>query len=218
MFARFLLVGAVAAIASASPLMITFTGIGDGMLGTNSFTQADFTLTFNSDTTDVSHPSSIPVDWATPSGTPGMFMIMVPSGPTYTGVFTGDQSVFLHPNPEDDLGLWHYNGADWIAENSAAFATYDLMSSIGPVTSTNNGWPGVLSNGMGGNFGFATSDGNFVLSNITTMTATATVSAGGGGGNGGATATPEPSSALLFSIGGGALLFGSLRRKRAGIK
>src|SRR5579883_906609 len=139
MIARFLLVGAaVAALASASPLTITFSGVADGVLGTNSFTQANFTLTFNSDTTDVTNPSAEPVDWSTPSATPGSFVIVVPSGPTYTGTFTGDQAVFDHPSPNNDIGIWHYNGDDVIAKQEAAFASYNLMSSLGPINDGNN--------------------------------------------------------------------------------
>ncbi|MBZ5605078.1 MAG: PEP-CTERM sorting domain-containing protein [Acidobacteriia bacterium] len=208
MIARLLLIGAAAALASASPLTITFSGVADGVLGGTSFTQADFTLTFTSDTTDVNHPSGIPEDWSTPSATPGNFVIIVPMGPTYMGTFTDDQAVFVHPSPEDDVGVWHYNSMDWLAKQEAAFASYDLMSSLGPISDGSNAWPGSLPNGSGGDFGFSTTSGDFFLENVSSLSFTADVSGGG------TTANPEPSSGVMLSLGAGALAVGLIRKRQ----
>src|SRR5262249_21180669 len=90
MMVRFLLIGLLAAIASANPLTLTFTGTADGKLGDVIFTQKLFTLIFTSDTALLVRPSEIPVDWSTPAGTFGTFFIVGVGG----GTFMDDQAVF----------------------------------------------------------------------------------------------------------------------------
>jgi hypothetical protein len=218
MIARFILIGAVAALASASPLTVTFTGVADGALGTTSFTQADFTITFTSDTTDIIRLPTDTLqpltDWSTPSGTPATFSIMIPMGATLGGTLTDTQAVFAHPSPEMDLGIWHYNANDFIAKQDPAFATYDLTSSIGPISTGTNAWPDILTNCGGNDCGFSTSAGHLTLSNITAMTATADVTASGPTPTPPG-AVPEPSTGLLFALGIGGIAAGRGFRKRA---
>ncbi len=213
MISRFLLLGVAAVLASASPITLTFTGVADGVLGSTSFTQADFTIVFTSDTDDLSRPPSFPVDWSTPAGTPGIFAIMISGGPILTGSFTDDQAVFVHPAPENDIGIWHYNTADWLAKQDSAFSSYDLRSSIGPVSTGVNGWPGVLPDpAIPGSTDshFTTTEGNFVLSNVSSLTFTADVTPGAPTPS----TVPEPSTATFLLMGIGGLVAGTLRRKR----
>jgi len=211
MISRLILFG-VAALASASPITLTFTGTADGVLGSTSFTQADFTLVFNSDTDLVMQPVSVPEDWSTPSGTPATFMILISPTMMLSGSFTDDQAVFAHPDPEDDIGIWHFASPDWLAKKNTVFGTYDLKSSLGPISDGVNAWPGIFPNPEvpgSSDAGFSTTLGNFVLSDVSALTFTADVAAPG------SDATPEPSTATFLWIGIGGLVVGNLFRKRS---
>lgn len=198
---RFLAFALVAGFASASPITLTFTGTADGMLGTTSFTQQEFTIIFTTDTSDVVHPSAIPVDWSTPMGTLASFVITGVS----TGTFIDDQAVFVHPSPENDIGIWHYNAADWVAKTESAFASYDLQSSIGPISDGVNAWPGIFDAPFTVDVG-GTHE-SFVLSNITDMTFSAEVTSVPSG-------VPEPSTAMLLSLGIAGIAAGRFRRRK----
>jgi|SRR5579872_2246901 len=197
MIVRLLLFGMIAAMASASTVTYTFGGVSDGTVGTQGFTQADFTIIFTSDTSDVSHPSAIPADWSTPSGTPAIFMI---SG-IGMGTLLDNQAVFVHPNPENDVGIWHYNSADFLAKQESVFSTYDLKSSLGPISDGVNAWPAVFPGGA-----FNTSMGSLVLSNVSELSFTADVT--------NVARAPEPSTGMLLSMGIGGIVLGTRFRKR----
>lgn len=197
---RALLFGMIAALAQATPITYIFSGTADGQLGDIAFTQKDFTLAFTSDTTDLVHPPAIPVDFSTPAGTSAVFIIT----DVGSGTFTDDQAVFTHPSPEDDIGVWHYNTADWLAKQDPAFAAYDLASNIGPITTgVNNGLP--IFNGVDNHF--TTTAGNFVLSNVTALSFTAELSSP-------TTGVPEPATGTMLSLGIAGVLIG-LRSRRS---
>ena len=120
-----------ASFALADPLEVIFSGTGSGTLGTETFTDSDFTLTFFSDTSVLSTLACCPHDITTPKGTPAEFTI---SG-IGSGSLTGNQAVFVNP-AEDDLGIWVHGSPDFLTLGNFAFATYNLASDIGPIGGT----------------------------------------------------------------------------------
>ena len=170
----------LAGIAAASPLAITFSGIGNGSVGAQAFMSAAFTFTFTSDTSAVVVPSCCATDFSTPAGTPATFSI----AGIGSGTLTSDQAVFANTNPAVlTVGMWHFEMPDVLDLSRLAFANYDLSTSIGPIFVDA---PFAFSNG------FSTTLGDFVLDSATNVTYAATVST---------TEVPEPSSLALFISG-----------------
>ena len=122
----------LAALASADPISITFSGTGSGSVGGTSYNSAAFTFTFESDTNLITTPACCATVFTMPGGTPATFWI----AGIGSGTFMGDQAVFANPSPNElAVGIWHYNMPDWLDLSSSAFANYDLSTSLGPVAS-----------------------------------------------------------------------------------
>src|SRR5437016_3886743 len=122
----------LAALATADPLTITFSGTGSGSVGGNSYASSAFTFTFQSDTNQITTPPCCATAFTTPRGTPATFWI----AGIGSGTFMGDQAVFSNPSPNElAVGIWHYDMPDWLVLSSSAFANYNLSTSLGPVSS-----------------------------------------------------------------------------------
>ena len=153
----------LAALASADPLTITFSGTGSGSVGGHSYDSAAFTFTFESDTNLITTPSCCATAFTTPGGTPATFWI----AGIGSGTFTGNQAVFANPSPNElAAGIWHYNVSDWLSLSSNAFANYRLSTSLGPVSSPV---------AFAFNDSFASSLGTLTLSSASGVTYTAVV-------------------------------------------
>jgi len=183
--------------AGAVPITYTFSWTGlSGSLNGTTFSNAPYVFTFTSDTTLLVHPSVVPVDWSTPTGTPGTFNI---NSGQFTGSFTDDQAVFTHPAPEDNIGIWHFNCCDWLTKGDPAFANYNLASNVSVSTGINS----VIANSF-----FSTSAGALGLTGTTvdSLTFTAALTA--------PSAVPEPSTLTLLLFGVAGLIVGVARRNR----
>jgi len=191
LFTGFLL----AALASADPLTITFSGTGSGSIGGTPYDSAAFIFTFDSDTDLIATPPCCATDFTTPGGTPATFWI----DGIGSGTFMGDQAVFANPSPTElAVGIWHYDIPDWLVLSSSAFVSYDLSTSLGPLVSP---------------VAFAFSDpfpssmGTFYLDSVSGVTYTAIVGSGIGA------STPEPASVAL--LGTALLVVCTLLRRRS---
>jgi hypothetical protein len=159
--------------ARATLLTYTFTAIGSGSLGANTFSNASFTITTTADTNQVtSLGGSIVV--------PDLTATVCVSG-FETATFT-----FATKNVDNQgLSRAGLSGEFFPAilfEDNAAFSTYDLTTPIGPLT-------GPPSFNSGANF--PTTAGNFSLRAVSDVTFEATT----------AQAAPEPSLLALLGIG-----------------
>jgi len=231
MYVRLLLLALAAAIVSATPLTISFIGIGSGTLGTTSFVDQSFSFVFNTDTSSLIYgPSSEPTDWATPSDTSAVFNVanvlnasLVSLGPIANDALGSTQSVFVHPTPEDRVGIWMYNDVDWLtltdgptgSPDTSPLANYNLQSNLTlnlPASAAT--LVGTLEDNP-----MPTADGNLLFSSIEpdstitfkaqlnpTVTTTPPVPSD-------STAAPEPSTLSLLLLGSGGILAGSIRRR-----
>ncbi|HWZ31166.1 MAG TPA: PEP-CTERM sorting domain-containing protein [Bryobacteraceae bacterium] len=189
------LAGMVVLIASCSQagiLSITHTGVGSGTIGTTTFTNASFTITDLADTA------------ARQSFTGGFFIDDLSASIAITGVgtfmFTTGTRTFVNQS-NDTVGFSRAGnlGADLFnGPTNAAFATWDMLSGIGPISGVGSllQWSSSAVNTSGGVLVFAngSSDTRFQ----------ATLSG-----------VPEPSSIALVGIGAIGLLGLALRRKGA---
>jgi hypothetical protein len=174
--------------ARADPITYTFTGTASGSLGANAFTNASFTIVSTADTSQV-----------TMTG-PGIFHIpdltaTVSVAGLGTAAFTIPTINVSNQNlpgagfsaPDQDLAI--------LFELNQAFASYDLTTSIGPLSG-----PPEFNSG----FHFATTSGDFVLNSVSgdvTFTAQASPA-------------PEPSALALFGLGAAALAGWRWRQRR----
>ena len=211
MILRLLPLGFALAVASATPLTLTFSGVGTGTLGGTAFTDSNFSLVFTSDTTLI---TTVSTDFTTPSGTPGSFTIST-SGSPLTGTFSQDQAVFVHPSPENDVGIWHeglFSDPDFIALKDASFASYALNTSLGPISTSDSslfafgGSQPCSGAPAGTDCGFTTSGGHLVFTSLSSLSFQAVVSEG--------STVPEPPTGMFFAIGLVAVAAGSFARKR----
>jgi hypothetical protein len=155
----------------AVPITYTEKAIGSGSLGGVPFTNADVVLTTNGDTVNIG-----------PSGPGANF------GPTTVGVSGGIPASFVNtagvlasallgPRPGQVPWVSFYEqrpegagflGSPILGTYSAAFATYQLATSIGPISGATRFFSGGMS--------FPTTNGDFILTSVaatSTFTATA---------------------------------------------
>jgi hypothetical protein len=156
--------------ARAVPITYTETATASGSLNGVAFTNASIVLTENGNTTNVTNPSLGrflnvgTVSLSINSGTPVTF-----TDPAAVRSFNAFPNGFPFADSSADFIDLTFNTAILGTQNSA-FATYDLTTAIGPITSTTNTLfnPGFL---------FPTSGGIFILTSVGNPTFTATVTA-----------------------------------------
>jgi hypothetical protein len=177
-----LFVACLAGRASAGPITFTETFTGTGALGGNAYTNALVTLTLVGDTSNV-----LGADIFTLAG-----LGSVEVSGLGVATLTGDiRAVANQPSSRAGISDFAVGRAILFTDNPA-FATYDLMSPIGPLTG-----PPAFNSG----FTFATNvAGGFRIDTVA------------GGGSTFAARVPEPSTSSLALIGAG--LLGLIRKGR----
>jgi hypothetical protein len=116
----------------AAPMTYIITGTGSGSWNSQPFTDATFTITFDSDTGTIAHGTSCcsGAD-STPAGTAAVVRV---SG-FEPATLQGNQAVFLNPT-EQAAGIWHFDSPDYLTVANPAFANDDLTSTIEPTGGT----------------------------------------------------------------------------------
>ena len=182
-FTLFLILGPKLAL--ADPVNFTFSGVADGSIGGNTFSSSFFEIMIDGDTNNVQPVPGFPNSIRILSGSASINIAGATSTiNTQLSVFANNGGfVGLALPPSTDLILGPGDGV---------FASYDLTTSIGPITNIANfeDWGSVNIDTSGGQLIF--DDGPV----LTTFTATVT-------------AVPEPGTAIL-GLGGLVIL----RRKR----
>jgi hypothetical protein len=176
----------------AGVITFTQTGVGSGTVGTNTFTNAAFTITDTGDTANrVSFSGGYIIDATSAS--------IVISGVGTLNFLIGTETFVSNTNQE--VGFSRSSGSDlYDGPDNAAFGTWDLLTSIGPISGSAYLMQWTLSpvNTSGGVLVF--SDG----SSPTVFTATIQTA-------------PEPSSLMLLGIGmAGIGMLTRQRRRRFG--
>jgi hypothetical protein len=117
-----------AGLLTAAPMTYTLTGTGTGYWNATPFTNAAFTITFTSDTGTIVHGTSCcsAID-TTPSGTSASATV---SG-FQAAQLNGDQTIF-YDRPDQTVGIWHFNGAQYLTASNSAFSSGDLTTTIQP--------------------------------------------------------------------------------------
>jgi hypothetical protein len=186
-----LLIGAAGRV-EAAPIVYTVTGTGSGIFGGTSFDDALVTVTFTGDTATVADEGG--GFFANRTGVATISVAGVGTGTLIGEPFAYDNQALEFAGIADNL-----QGGTILATKNAAFATYDLTTSIGPLS----GEPFIRTD-----LTFTTTFGDFRWRSITgdsTFVAST-----------GTRVVPEPSTLALAGIGGLALA-GVLRRgKRRG--
>lgn len=164
--------------ATADPLTITFSGMGSGMVGDQSFNFDAFTFTFETDTSLIEKPGCCTRAFSTPAGTPATFSI----DGIGSGTFMGDQAVFANPSPNElAVGIWHADSNYWLDLSSTGAMNYDLSTSKEPLSAA-------LAYAFRSSF--PTSMGSLSLDSLSDVTFTAMVDS-----------VPEPASVMLLGSG-----------------
>jgi hypothetical protein len=118
--------------ACAAPMTYTLTGTGSGSWNSQPFSEATFTITFNSDTGAIVHGTSCcsGAD-STPAGTAAAVRV---SG-FDPATLAGNQAIFLN-RAEGTAGIWHFDSPDYLTVATPAFTSADLTSTIEPTGGT----------------------------------------------------------------------------------
>jgi hypothetical protein len=191
------------AAAHATPITYTFTGVGSGTANGVAFTDTDFTFVFTADTSNIDASGAPFFDLHGVGGTFTEGSYSATLAPTVTIVATEDASFprinFFNADVTNGLGL-----------NNSALATYDLSTSIGPITTP----PGFLTPtfpapGDPASSGFATlGDGAVIFTADESLVFTAALQTP-------PPPVPEPSSIVLMTAGvlGMGLIYRRSRRQ-----
>lgn len=180
-----------AGLAGAATITYTFQGTASGTAGLTAFTNEPFTVTLTTDTNDINTPSCCGVDLSTPGGIAGTVYIDTIG----TAALADTQAVFVNPT-EETIGIWHYNEPDWLDIVTSAALTYNLQTSIGPITPS-TAFGNVQ---MGGHY-LQSYLGNLAFTSVSGVTFSAAIATPSITGD----AAPEPSTLILLSIGLAAL-------------
>ena len=170
----------------SDPIVYTLSTVGSGSLGGTAFNNASFTITATADTSQISAIASgtfqIPdisasesvagLGTATFAGTWGFVNQAPNQGPPAAFGIVGESVVGFN--------------ADILDVKNAALMTYNLNTSIGPLSGDD-----VINGGLR----FTTTAGDFSLNSASTVTFQATLDP-----------VPEPSIWALFALGGTALI------------
>jgi hypothetical protein len=181
---------ALAATGSTRAAVITYTetATGSGTFHGIAFTNALITLVGTGDTANITNPNS------------GLFLENLSTATVTvdnlgTGTFTGVIHVFSNQG-QTNGGLSTSSNNDILDTINAAFASYALATSFGPVSGST-----LINSGST----YATTLGNFSITSIT------------GNGTFSASSVPEPSTYALLSLMGSVGGLVAWRRKRAAL-
>ncbi|HXR03272.1 MAG TPA: PEP-CTERM sorting domain-containing protein [Verrucomicrobiae bacterium] len=157
--------------AKASLIDYTLSGTGSGSLGAVPFSDTAFTITSTADTANITESLGV---FQVPDITATVFVSGLGSA-TFTIPTDNFDTIDFTPGAGISSPNQH---RDILDISSSAFASYDLSSSLSPVTGT----PSINSG-----TGFQTTAGNFLLSSISSVTFRADV-------------VPEPSTFALLGV------------------
>lgn len=142
----------VAGLAAGDTLTFTITGTGSGHWGAQTFTNAAFTFSFLvQDADNLRQPFCCAIVRSTPPGAIGTVTVEG-FGSSGFGA-NGDQAIYVNPAGAT-AGIWHYNLSDFLTVANPAFFSYDLTTSIGPLTGTSFSYPLSLDLGPGVSLAF----------------------------------------------------------------
>jgi hypothetical protein len=222
MFSKLGLLGiCVASFCAANPISYIFTGMGTGTIGSTPFSDAPFSITFNSNTSSLAYGTAACADFSTmcsgpsaalsccsndvstPDSTANTFIIDGITG-SLTGSSTAGPAVFLNPL-EENVGIWFFAEPDFMPAGNAVFGTYNLASSLAPVATQSYGNLQFAPPGPGMN----STAGTVNFSAVTNTTFQAVLSSTG-------SISPVPEPWMLVLVGIGLIgMAGGLRRKRS---
>jgi hypothetical protein len=120
---------------AADSMIYMISGTGSGYYGGQSFTNAPFAFTFF--LPFITQPGTAPccsgtlTTWA---GTAGAMTITGVGSEPFSST-ADNQAVFVN-RAESTAGIWHYNSPDFLTIGNPAFATWDMTTSIGPLSGT----------------------------------------------------------------------------------
>jgi hypothetical protein len=116
----------LAGMTFAAPITFTFTGNGSGTVNSTPFTNADYTITLKGDTTAITN--SLNVYHLITTAT----MVIAGVG---TATITDPVEIYDNPNVSV-LGFAREGGYTLLGLDNAAFATYALSTSLGPIVAS----------------------------------------------------------------------------------
>jgi PEP-CTERM motif len=170
MFACLVLAGSM--VAGAAPIDYTISFLGAGTLDGNNFTARTVTFGFTSDTTQIMDLGG--GIFVTPDGIPATYDLAGFS----TGTLTS-----LHLFDNETTQLFGINpSTDFLDLGNAAYATYDLTTAIGPISTASADF--LDANGI------ATNNGQLIITSARDFTVTAELAE-----------VPEPSTFPLIVAG-----------------
>ncbi|MGD0137447.1 MAG: hypothetical protein ABSD28_01110 [Tepidisphaeraceae bacterium] len=191
-------------VADAEAIKYVFDGTASGTLGSQTFSNVELSATAVTDTSDVPAYGEEILFPAMP------FTINI-AGIGSTSVSTGLLGLYNFPSEQFVAWGWVAPVNDQIAVieiDNSVFATYDMKTSVGPITET--GSDPFIGNWLN----MSTSGGNLSVNSWDNVSFTATL----GSGSGGTSAVPLPNSAAIALVGlAGLGSIGLLRRMRRAV-